>query len=64
MKFGMYLHVVTSHTCEIREIWSSERNVFLNDMIEILPIFSIFSSNSVEFRLGGLIFNTAEQLGV
>jgi hypothetical protein len=46
MKFGMYLHVATLHTCELREIWSRERNIFPNGMIEILPIFSIFSSNS------------------
>ena len=46
MKFSMYLHVVTCHTCELREIWGSERNTFLNGMVEILLIFSILYSNS------------------
>jgi uncharacterized membrane protein len=47
MKFGIYLHVVTFHTCELREILCTERHTFLNGMIEILYIFSTISSNSV-----------------
>jgi hypothetical protein len=53
MKYGMYLHLVTLHTCECLKIWCTERHTFLKSINEILPIFPIFLPICIEFRVEG-----------